>query len=168
MASPAAPTPATPIRRPDPTPPRARIPRVQVGVRGNDVIVLAVEKKATAKLQDPRTVRKICKIDDHICLAFAGLSADARVLINKARPSLSLDSGRLAPVHRAPAPPPRASVRRGRCSSRKARLSLPTRAAPLLNTRQARLECQSYRLTVEDAVSVEYISRYIAGVQQAR
>ena len=66
------------------------------------------------KLQDTRiTPSKIGLVDTHVCLAFAGLNADARILVDKAR-----------------------------------------------------LEAQSHRLNLEDPVTIEYITKYVAGVQQ--
>lgn len=56
-----------------------------VGIKGANCVVLAVEKKTTAALQDPHTIRKILQVDEHIMLTFAGLQADARVLVDKAR-----------------------------------------------------------------------------------
>jgi 20S proteasome subunit alpha 4 len=56
-----------------------------VGICGVDCVVLAVERRATGLLQDARTVHKIFEVDDHITLAFAGLTADARVLVDMAR-----------------------------------------------------------------------------------
>ncbi|CAD6586369.1 MAG: Proteasome subunit alpha type-4, partial [Tremellales sp. Tagirdzhanova-0007] len=42
-----------------------------VGVRGTSCVVLGVEKKTALQLQDPRTVRKVAMLDDHVCVAFA-------------------------------------------------------------------------------------------------
>jgi len=84
-----------------------------IAVKGQDCIVLGVEKKDVSKLQDAKTLKKILRLDDNIFIAFSGLQADARILANIAR-----------------------------------------------------VECQSYRLNFDDAPTVDYIARYIAGVQQ--
>ncbi|XP_014281822.1 proteasome subunit alpha type-7-1 [Halyomorpha halys] len=84
-----------------------------VGIRGEDTIVLGVEKRTVQELQEERTVRKICSLDEHVALAFAGLTADARIIVNRAR-----------------------------------------------------IECQAHRLTLEDAVSISYITKFVAELKQ--
>ena len=75
--------------------------------------VLCVERKMGTQLQDTRTVKKIIKIDEHVFAAFAGLTADARVL-----------------------------------------------------GKRARSECANFQFNYDDKVSTEYISRYVAQIQQ--
>jgi 20S proteasome subunit alpha 4 len=54
-----------------------------VGIRGSDCVVLAVERKTAAKLQESRTVRKILEIDEHVALAFAGMEFKYSLLITR-------------------------------------------------------------------------------------
>lgn len=55
-----------------------------IGIRAKDGVVLVVEKRVTP-LQEPDSIEKIFIIDDHIGVAIAGLTADARILIDNAR-----------------------------------------------------------------------------------
>ena len=55
-----------------------------IGIKCKDGIVLSVEKRIL-KLQEPESVEKMFMIDSHAGAAIAGLTADARVLIDHAR-----------------------------------------------------------------------------------
>ncbi|THG02788.1 hypothetical protein TEA_017018 [Camellia sinensis var. sinensis] len=141
-----------------------------VGVRGTDTIVLGVEKKSTAKLQDSSLkldpIGSQCKnllselvldgVNGRVGTDFSGIvcvNVDMEDMLKyrkldvvclqkrSVRKIVSLDD------HIAMA-----------CAGLKAD------ARVLIN--RARIECQSHRLTVEDPVTVEYITRYIAGLQQ--
>jgi len=114
---------------------------IQVGVRGTSCVVLGVEKKSTLQLQDPRTVRKVAMLDDHVCVAFAGGS------LALSTPDLFWWRGGTPEIHTE-------SVDAG----------LTADGRILID--KARVECQSHRLTVEDPVSIEYITKHIAGIQQ--
>ena len=56
-----------------------------LGIACPEGVVLAAEEKLTSRLQDPNFLWKIFQIDEHIGAAIAGLSSDARILIDQAR-----------------------------------------------------------------------------------
>uniref|UniRef100_A0A0G4GLH7 Proteasome subunit alpha type n=1 Tax=Chromera velia CCMP2878 TaxID=1169474 RepID=A0A0G4GLH7_9ALVE len=57
-----------------------------IGILAKDGVILAAEKMVTSKLLDQgKASEKIYKVDSHVVCAVAGLTADANILINKAR-----------------------------------------------------------------------------------
>jgi proteasome alpha subunit len=56
-----------------------------VGIKVDDGVVIVAEKRRSSPLVDISATGKILLIDRHIGVAYAGLSADARVLIDEAR-----------------------------------------------------------------------------------
>ncbi|KAJ8710028.1 hypothetical protein PYW07_009394 [Mythimna separata] len=154
-----------------------------VGVRGPEVIVLAVERKTVELLQDERTEKKIVPLDEHVVLAFAGLRADARVLI--ARAQIECQSHRLTvedPVSLEYITRYIAEMKQNYTQSNGRRpfgISCLIAGfdydgdAHLFQTEPSGiyyewkyLDPKYYRLTVEEPVSLEYITRYIAEMKQ--
>eukprot|EP00730_Choanoeca_flexa_P015881 TRINITY_DN7395_c0_g1_i2.p1 TRINITY_DN7395_c0_g1~~TRINITY_DN7395_c0_g1_i2.p1 ORF type:complete len:276 (+),score=55.60 TRINITY_DN7395_c0_g1_i2:34-828(+) len=57
-----------------------------LGILANDGILLAAEKKNTAKLLDQvSSAEKLYKLDDHVACGVAGITADANILVNYLR-----------------------------------------------------------------------------------
>ena len=56
-----------------------------LGVKVNEGVVLAAEKRVRSKLVEETSIEKIFQVDEHIGAAASGLIADARVLIDHAR-----------------------------------------------------------------------------------
>jgi len=56
-----------------------------LAIKCNECMIFGAELRSPAKLQKKSSVKKILEIDDHLVCVAAGLTADARVLINRAR-----------------------------------------------------------------------------------
>ncbi|MEM2890657.1 MAG: archaeal proteasome endopeptidase complex subunit alpha [Candidatus Hadarchaeum sp.] len=56
-----------------------------LGIKVNEGVVLAAEKRVRSKLVEETSIEKIFQVDEHIGAAASGLIADARVLIDHAR-----------------------------------------------------------------------------------
>lgn len=58
---------------------------IAIAAKTDDVVVIGIKKKEQAVLQDTRIIKKIVSIEDNIYVTYAGLIADARVLVDAAR-----------------------------------------------------------------------------------
>merc|ERR1712020_709737 len=56
-----------------------------IGIKTSEGCVLAVEKRITSSLMEPTTIEKIVELDNHLACAFSGLTADSKILIDRAR-----------------------------------------------------------------------------------
>ena len=56
-----------------------------VGVQTAEGVVIAVEKRLSSPLLEASSIEKIMEIDTHIGAAMSGLTADARMLVDRAR-----------------------------------------------------------------------------------
>jgi len=56
-----------------------------VGIQTAEGVVLAVEKRVTSTLLEPRSLEKIFEIDAHVGAAMSGMAADAQTLVDHAR-----------------------------------------------------------------------------------
>lgn len=56
-----------------------------IGIKTSEGCILAVQKRLHTTLIEKDKVKKIFAVDNHVAVAIAGLTADARVLVNQAR-----------------------------------------------------------------------------------
>lgn len=71
---------------------RRTVPKLQVSKGCSRAISTSYPKLKFlnfSNVQDPRTLDKVFALDDHLTVAFAGLNADARTLVDKVRIEIS-------------------------------------------------------------------------------
>ena len=63
----------------------AQLGSCALGVRTDEGVVLAVERRLTSPLVEPASIEKVFEVDRHLGAAISGLVSDARTLIDLAR-----------------------------------------------------------------------------------